>query len=130
MQNTEQTNGNSCLPFGCFTTELILWNICSSVAKEYKKENEASLSVSTVRRELVAWGVTNMSVKHNHWVPSWATLSRPARHSNVSSSLQHPMASRERSVVSTLAKPAVADVVPKSTKYGDMPSDVPRDMMR
>ncbi len=51
-------------------------------------------------------------------------------HSNVSNSLQQPMAARDGGTVNMLAKPAVADVVPRRTKYGDMPSEVPREMMR
>lgn len=60
--------------------------------------------------------VTHMAVKHNHCVPSWATPSRPAAHSNVSSSLQQPMALRDGATVRMLAKPAVAEVVPSRTK--------------
>lgn len=57
-----------------------------------------------------------MKVKQNHWVPSWATPNRPAAHSKLSSSLQQPIAVREGGTVRMLANPAVADVVPRSTK--------------
>ena len=71
-----------------------------------------------------------MSVKHSHCPPSWAIPSIPAAHSRLSISLQQLMAAREGGTVNMFANPAVADVVPRSTKYGEMPSAVPRDMIR
>ena len=73
---------------------------------------------------------THMSAKQTHCTPSWAIPSRPARHSNVSTVLQHAMSWREGPTVRMLAKPHVAEAVPRSTHQGEMPSDVPREMMR
>lgn len=61
-------------------------------------------------------GGADMRAKHSHCTPSCATPRSPAVHSNVSSSLQHAMASRDPGTVSMFAKPAVADVVPRRTK--------------
>jgi len=54
----------------------------------------------------------------------------PARHSNVSMDLQQAISARDGGVVRMLANADVADVVPRRTKYGEMPSDVPREMIR
>jgi hypothetical protein len=40
------------------------------------------------------------------------------------------MAALDGATVSIFPNPDVADVVPKRTKYGDMPSDVPLEIMR
>jgi hypothetical protein len=40
------------------------------------------------------------------------------------------MAARDGGTVRMFAKPAVAEVTPSNTKYGEMPSEVPREMIR
>lgn len=55
-------------------------------------------------------------LKQTHWAPSWKTPSNPAVHSKAPRSLQQPMATRDGGTVRMLAKPAVAEVVPSSTK--------------
>ena len=75
-------------------------------------------------------GVSDMKAKHIHWTPSCAMPSRPAMQWNVSSSLQQATSWRDCGRRSMLAKPEVADVVPSRTKYGEMPSEVPREMIR
>lgn len=71
-----------------------------------------------------------MKAKQAHCTPSCTIPSTPATHSKVSSSLQQPASWMLLGRVRMLVKPAVAEVVPRRTKYGEMPSDVPREMIR
>lgn len=71
-----------------------------------------------------------MSAKQIHCTPSCAMPNRPVKHSEVSTWLQHAMSSLDGGTVRMLANPEVAEVTPKRTNQGDMPSEVRRDMMR
>lgn len=62
----------------------------------------------------------------SHCVPTCAMPNSPAAHSKVLTSLQQATSARDVGRTSILAKVAVADVVPSRTKYGEMPSEVPR----
>jgi len=56
--------------------------------------------------------------------------SNPAKHSNELTVLQHATSALDAGSTRILAKELVPDVVPRRMKYGDMPSEVPRAMMR
>ena len=71
-----------------------------------------------------------MSVKHDHCTPTCATPSRPAKYANPPISLQQARSARLVGRTSMLAKAHVPDVVPRRTKYGDMPSEDRLAMMR
>ena len=71
-----------------------------------------------------------MNAKQAHCTPSCTMPSTPATHSKVSSSLQQPASWMLLGKVMIFVKPAVAEVVPSRTKYGEMPSEVPREMIR
>lgn len=71
-----------------------------------------------------------MKAKQTHCTPSCTMPSTPAMHSNVSNSLQQPASWMLSGKVRILANPAVAEVVPSRTKYGEMPSEVPRMIIR
>lgn len=55
---------------------------------------------------------------------------RPAKHSKELTVLQHATSAREAGRERMLAKPAVAEVVPRRMKYGEMPSEVLREAIR
>lgn len=63
-----------------------------------------------------------MTVKQVHCIPSCMTPKTPAKHSNPDMYLQHAMSALVVGSTTTFAKAAVADVVPSSTKYGEIPS--------
>lgn len=69
-----------------------------------------------------------MTEKQNHWTPSWAMPNIPAAHSKLLTTLQHATSAREAGRTSMLAKEHVPEVVPRRMKYGEMPSEVPREM--
>ncbi len=71
-----------------------------------------------------------MSVKHDHCTPTCAIPNRPAKQSNPLISLQHATSARLVGRTRMLAKAQVPDMVPKRTKYGDMPSEERRATMR
>ena len=71
-----------------------------------------------------------MNQKHAHCTPTCTTPSKPAKHSKPLISLQHARSARLAGRVSILAKPHVPDVVPRRTKYGEMPSEDRRAIMR
>lgn len=123
MKDAEAAHSESRLPSWALPAKLILRHGGFAIAEEDEEQNKAAAKILArfLRRIYVGQRtgqrtVTHMAVKHNHCVPSWATPSRPAAHSNVSSSLQQPMALRDGATVRILAKPAVAEVVPSRTK--------------
>lgn len=67
-------------------------------------------------------------LKQNHCIPTCAIPNNPAKHSNGLISLQHATSERDRTRI--FANEHVPDVVPSRMKYGDMPSDVRRAMIR
>lgn len=69
-----------------------------------------------------------MILKQNHCTPTCVIPNSPAKHSKGLISLQH--ATSERDSTRIFAKALVPDVVPKRMKYGDMPSEVRRAMIR
>lgn len=73
---------------------------------------------------------TDITLKQNHCTPTWAMPRSPAAHSNVLTVLQHCTSARDAGRTSILAKAHVPEVVPRRMKYGEIPSDVPRVMIR
>ena len=71
-----------------------------------------------------------MTQKQLHCTPTWAMPSKPAKHSKLLTSLQQLRSLRLAGKVRILAKAHVPEVVPKRTKYGEMPSDDRRAMIR
>lgn len=71
-----------------------------------------------------------MTLKQNHCAPTCAMPNNPAKHSKELTVLQQATSARDAGRVRMFAKPAVADVVPRRIKYGEMPSDVRRDTIR
>lgn len=71
-----------------------------------------------------------MTVKQNHCTPTCAMPRSPAAHSNAPTVLQHATSAREAGRTRILAKAHVPEVVPRRMKYGDMPSEVPRAIIR
>lgn len=73
---------------------------------------------------------TYMIVKHTHCTVICATPSNPAVQAKPLIARQHSIDVRLGGSTIILANAEVAEVVPKSTKYGLNPNDVPREMMR
>lgn len=71
-----------------------------------------------------------MTMKQLHCTPTCAIPKAPATHSKPLSSRQHARSRRLAGRVKILAKAQVPDVVPRSTKYGEMPVEDRREMMR
>jgi hypothetical protein len=71
-----------------------------------------------------------MMLKQNHIAPTCAIPSRPAKHSNELTVLQQVTSALDAGSVRMFANPLVAEMTPKRTKYGDMPSEVRRDTIR
>ena len=71
-----------------------------------------------------------MTMKQLHCTPTCAIPNTPATHSKPLSSPQQARSRRLAGRVKMLAKAQVPDVVPRSTKYGEMPTDDRREMMR
>lgn len=71
-----------------------------------------------------------MTAKQIHCVPIWAIPSKPAVHSKGLTSLQQATSARDWGRVRMLPNWAFADVTPSRTKYGEMPSEEPREMIR
>jgi hypothetical protein len=100
------------------------------VVPEEDEEEDETVSVSDFGTETFTRQSSYMKVKLIHWTPSCVMPSRPATQWNVSSSLQQVTSRRDWGRRRMLANAEVADVVPSRTKYGEMPSDVPRLMIR
>lgn len=71
-----------------------------------------------------------MMEKQNHCTPTCAIPNNPAAHSNVLTVLQHATSARDAGSTRIFANAQVPEVVPRRMKYGDMPSEVPRAMIR
>lgn len=71
-----------------------------------------------------------MKQKQLHCIPICAMPSRPAKHAKPLISRQHAKSARLAGSVRMLAKAHVPEVAPSSTKYGEMPSEERRAMMR
>ncbi|RFU32901.1 hypothetical protein B7463_g3462, partial [Scytalidium lignicola] len=68
-------------------------------------------------------------MKQNHCTPTCAMPSNPAAHSNALTVLQHATSARDAGWTNMFAKAEVLDVVPRRTKYGEIPSEVAREMI-
>jgi len=73
---------------------------------------------------------TYIMKKESHCMPIWNTPSNPAKHANPLISWQQETSAAVLGKTRILAKAEVPDVVPKRTKYGDMPKELRREMMR
>lgn len=93
-----------------------------------RKSTNLLWGVSRVRF-LPSW-VAYMIAKQDHCTPTCAMPRSPAAHSNALTVLQHDTSARDAGSTSMLAKALVPEVVPRRMKYGDMPSEVPRAMIR
>lgn len=71
-----------------------------------------------------------MIVKQNHCTPTCAIPRSPAMQEKVPLVLQHATSALEAGRTRIFANAHVPDVAPRRMKYGDMPSEVPREMMR
>ena len=71
-----------------------------------------------------------MTIKQLHCTPICAIPNTPATHSKPLSSRQQAKSRRLAGMFKMLAKAHVPDVVPRSTKYGDMPVEDRREIMR
>lgn len=74
-------------------------------------------------------GSSYITQKQNHCTPTCAIPSNPAAHSNALTVLQQATSARDAGWTRMFAKADVLEVVPSRTKYGEIPSDVPRDMI-
>ena len=102
----------------------------SSRGKKMRKRSNLDSYVSHyVDRRMKSRG-THIMAKQDHWTPTCAIPRSPAKHSNELTVLQQATSALEAGRTSIFANAHVPDVVPRRTKYGDMPSDVPRDMIR
>lgn len=75
-------------------------------------------------------GTTHITAKQTHCVPICAIPSKPAVHSKGLTSLQQATSARDWGSVRMFPNWELADVTPSRTKYGDMPSEEPREMIR
>ncbi len=104
----------------------------SGVARGKKMRNRRSLA--SIRLVYASIRLTDlqahMIAKHTHAIPTWAIPSSPAKHSNPDTSRQQARSARLAGRVRIFAKAKVPDVVPRSTKYGDIPSDERREIRR
>ena len=71
-----------------------------------------------------------MPAKHDHTSPTCSIPSRLAKHAKPLISLQHARSARLAGKTRMLANAHVPAVVPRRRKYGDMPSEDRRTMMR
>ena len=97
-------------------------------SREENEEKEQTANSQHRCNQLVL--KTYMTLKQNHCTPTCAIPSRPAAHSNVLIVLQHATSALEAGRTSILANAHVPEVVPRRMKYGDIPSDVPRAIIR
>lgn len=71
-----------------------------------------------------------MIAKQTHCAPIWTIPNKPAVHSKGLTSLQQATSARDSGKERMLANWELAEVTPSKTKYGEMPSEVPREMIR
>jgi hypothetical protein len=70
-----------------------------------------------------------ITLKQNHCTPTCAIPNNPATHSNVLTVLQHATSARDAGSTRIFAKAHVPEVVPRRMKNGEIPSEVPREMI-
>lgn len=102
----------------------------SSRGKKMRKRSNLDSKISHLVHLRMKSRGTHIMAKQDHWTPTCAIPRSPAKHSNVLTVLQQATSALEAGRTSIFANAHVPDVVPRSMKYGDMPSDVPRDMIR
>ena len=73
---------------------------------------------------------TYMVKKQSHCTPSCTTPSRPAKQANPLISRQHETSTAVLGKQRMLTNAEVPDVVPNRTNHGDIPKEVPREMIR
>ena len=71
-----------------------------------------------------------MTIKQLHCTPICAIPNTPAKHSKPFNSRQQAKSRRLAGRFKILAKAHVPDVVPRRTKYGEMPVEDRREMIR
>jgi hypothetical protein len=99
--------------------------------EEDKKQEQSALKEKSAHRFCFAgFRVAYIILKQNHCTPTCAIPSRPAAHSKVLTVLQQATSAREAGSTSIFAKAQVPDVVPRRMKNGEIPSEVPRLMIR
>jgi hypothetical protein len=102
----------------------------SSRGKKMRKRSNLNLNVNHLFDIRIKLRETHIMAKQDHWTPTCAIPRSPAKHSNELTVLQQATSALEAGRTSIFANAQVPDVVPRRMKYGDMPSDVPRDMIR
>lgn len=71
-----------------------------------------------------------ITVKQDHCTPTWAIPSNPAKHEKPLMYLQQATSARLFGRTRIFAKAQVPDVAPSRTKYGEIPNDDRRLMIR
>ena len=134
VEESERCNQQGSLPSGgiiSFVKVLAVGIVGGVVSEEDEEQDEAvSHRISVLAQMVTGCPETYIKVKHIHCTPSCAMPRRPATQCNVSSSLQQATSCRDWGRSRMFAKADVADVVPSRMKKGEMPSEVPRWMIR
>jgi len=104
--------------------------LCGRVGFRGKKTRNSSRLLRNVSGIQSVLFLFYMTAKQNHCTPTCAIPRSPAVHSNELISLQHATSARDAGKTIIFAKALVPEVVPRSMKYGEMPSEVPRAMIR
>lgn len=122
----------SCLPprLVLLFTQLFVIGVVGGIISEEDEEQDEAMRLLTTGSHHAQQIKTYMKVKQIHCTPSCAIPSSPATQCNVSSSLQQATSCLDCGSSKMLAKADVAEVVPSRIKYGEMPSEVPREMIR
>jgi hypothetical protein len=102
----------------------------SSRGKKMRKRSNLNSNISHPADLRMKSRGTHIMAKQDHWTPTCAIPRSPAKHSNELTVLQQATSALEAGRTSIFANAHVPDVVPRRMKHGDMPSDVPRDMIR
>jgi hypothetical protein len=74
--------------------------------------------------------ITHIEKKHSHCMPICSIPSRPAKHANPLISLQQATSCAVDGKTRILVKADVPDVTPNRIKYGEIPKELRREMMR
>ena len=108
------------------------WEERRGVGKEEEEKDQSrrwirqSIPLHDSYREVEPY----ITVKQAHCIPTCAIPKIPATQSNAFNSLQQARSRWLAGKVRIFAKAHVPDVVPRRTKYGEMPSEERREIMR
>lgn len=127
VQKADEGDGNCSFP-GILLLLGLIDRKCRTSGEEDKEEEQAVEVSKRYHIPSDLWA--HITLKQNHCTPTCAIPRSPAVHSNVLTVLQQATSAREAGRTRMFAKAHVPDVVPRRMKYGEMPSDVPRAMIR